>query len=74
MVRVFQHLRQALRRKDLGRQSQGLPPRYWVLEDIDEFVHEFRPRASELAKVPWATYDYMTPMTTLYGGLPMMPW
>jgi hypothetical protein len=65
MVKVFQHLLSTLQRKDQDRQSRGLPARYWVLDDIDAFVQEFRARAFELSKVPWATYDF----TTMYEGL-----
>jgi hypothetical protein len=65
MVKVFQHILNTLQRKDQDRQSRGLPARYWVLDDIDAFVQEFRARSAELSKVPWATYDF----TTMYEGL-----
>ena len=38
MVRVMQQVLQALRTKDVERRGKGLPPRYWVVEDIDEFA------------------------------------
>ena len=65
MVKVLQQVLRALRTKDNERRGQGLPPRYWVVEDIDEFVQEYRAAAATLAKYPWATYDF----TTMYEAL-----
>ena len=65
MEKVMQQFLQALRTKDIERRGNGLPARYWVVEDIDEFVQEFRASASEVAKHPWATYDF----TTMYEAL-----
>jgi hypothetical protein len=60
LVPVFQHLFKVLRLKDLESRAQGKPARYWIIEDSDEFVQEFRANAADLAKVPWATYDFTT--------------
>ena len=60
LVKVAQHILKALRAKDIERRGRALPARYWVVEDIDEFVQEFRANASEIAKHPWATYDFTT--------------
>jgi len=51
-----------LRRKDREWVGQGNKARYWVIEDIDEFVQEFRVLASgwTFNSVPWATYDFTT--------------
>ena len=65
MVRVLRQVLRVLRAKDAERRSHGLPARYWVLEDIDEFVQEFRALAGELEEVPWSTYDF----TTMYEAL-----
>jgi hypothetical protein len=65
LVPIFQHIFKALRRKDLEGRAQGRPARYWVIEDIDEFVQDFRANAAPLAQVPWATYDF----TTMYEAL-----
>ena len=65
MVGVCQHILKSLRAKDILARSRGEPPRYWVIEDIDEFVAEFRAHASALSSVPWATYDF----TTMYEAL-----
>ena len=62
---IFQHLFKALRKKDLEGRAQGKPARYWIVEDIDEFVQDFRANAAALAKVPWATVDF----TTMYEAL-----
>ena len=64
-VQVFQHIFKSLRAKDIEARARGEPARYWIIEDIDEFVQEFRANASELAAVPWATYDF----TTMYEAL-----
>jgi hypothetical protein len=65
LVPVFQHIFKTLRRKDLAARAQGKPARYWIIEDIDEFVQDFRANAAALATVPWATYDF----TTMYEAL-----
>ena len=65
MVRVLRQVLKVLRAKDAERRSQGLPARYWVLEDIDEFVQELMALARALENVPWATYDF----TTMYEAL-----
>jgi hypothetical protein len=65
MVKVLQHIFEVLRAKDVERRSQGHHPRYWVVQDIDEFVCEFRASATAMAKVPWATVDF----TTMYEAL-----
>ena len=65
MTKVLQHVLRSLRSKDVGGRSGGGPTRYWVIEDIDEFVQEFRAMATAVAKVPWATYDF----TTMYEAL-----
>jgi hypothetical protein len=54
-----------LRCKDLDRRARGQPARYWIIEDIDEFVQEYRANTAEIATVPWATYDF----TTMYEAL-----
>ena len=51
MTKVLQHVLRSLRSKDVGGQSGGGPTRYWVIEDIDEFVQEFRAMATAVAKV-----------------------
>ena len=38
MVKVTQQVLHALRTKDVERRGNGLPARYWVVEDIDELV------------------------------------
>ena len=65
MTKVLQKVTQTLRTKDIEGRGKGLPSQFWIIEDIDEFVQEFRTQASELAKVPWATYDF----TTMYEAL-----
>ena len=65
LVKVLQHILEVLRAKDLQRRAQGHAARYWVIQDIDEFVQEFRVAANELSKVPWATWDF----TTMYESL-----
>ena len=65
MVPVWQHIFKSLRSMDLQRRARGQPARYWIVEDIDEFVQEFRANAALLATVPWATYDF----TTMYEAL-----
>jgi hypothetical protein len=65
MVRMSQHLLATLRKRDLERRSHGQPAHYCIVEDIEEFVTEFRQRAHELKSVPWATYDF----TTMYEAL-----
>ena len=49
MTKVLQRVTQTLRTKDIEGRSRGLPARFWVIEDIDEFVQEFRTLASDLA-------------------------
>jgi len=67
MVKVLQNVMRTLRRKDREWVGQGNKARYWVIEDIDEFVQEFRVLAAgrALNSVPWATYDF----TTMYEAL-----
>jgi hypothetical protein len=65
LVKVWQHIFKSLRSMDILRRAHGRPARYWIVEDIDEFVQEFRTNAAELATVPWATYDF----TTMYEAL-----
>ena len=38
VAKVLQHELRSLRSKDVGRRSGGGTTRYWVIEDIDEFV------------------------------------
>ena len=52
LVPVFQHIFKTLRRKDIEGRAQGKPARYWIIEDIDEFVQDFRANAAALARVP----------------------
>ena len=61
----MQQVLQALRTKNVERRGNGLPPRYWVVEDIDEFFQEFRATAAEVTKHPWATDNF----TTMYEAL-----
>ena len=65
MVKVMKFIFEALRKKDVERRSRGGKARYWVVQDIDEFVQEFRASATDLATVPWATFDF----TTMYEAL-----
>ena len=65
LVKALQHVLRSLRTKDRRGRSHGGPTRYWVAEDVQEVVEEFRTRASVLAAVPWATYDF----TTMYEAL-----
>ena len=67
MVKVLQHVMATLRASDRDRVARGLPSRYWIIEDIDEFVQEFRVLAEgkRLGGYPWATYDF----TTMYEAL-----
>ena len=48
MVKVLQTVMATLRGKDRQRVADGSPSRYWVIEDIDEFVQEFRVVAATL--------------------------
>eukprot|EP00667_Euglena_gracilis_P000109 EG_transcript_109 len=67
MVKVLQVVMATLRRKDREAVGKGNKSRYWIIEDIDEFVQEFRVLAQSraLGAVPWATYDF----TTMYEAL-----
>ena len=65
MTKVLQHVMKVLRNKDVEGRSRGQAARYWVTEDIDEFVQEFRALSGTLSAVPWATYDF----TTMYEAL-----
>jgi hypothetical protein len=65
LVQVWQTIFKSLRSKDVQARARGKPARYWIIEDIDEFVQDFRANAAELANVPWATYDF----TTMYEAL-----
>jgi hypothetical protein len=67
MVKVLQHVMATLRASDRDKVAHGLPSRYWIVEDIDEFVQEFRVLAENkgLGGFPWATYDF----TTMYEAL-----
>ena len=66
-MKALQAIMATLRRKDREAASRGGKSRYWVIEDIDEFVQEFRVLAQSQAlnSVPWATYDF----TTMYEAL-----
>ena len=45
MVTLMQQILATLRAKDVERTGTGLPPSYWVIKNIGEFVQEIRTAA-----------------------------